>query len=44
MKKNRLVKKKIIKIFCLVNLEMNNENNKNSIKVVKNNKKYISLN
>lgn len=44
MKKNRLVKKKIIKIFCLVNLEMNNENNKNTIKVVKNNKKYISLN
>lgn len=44
MKKNRLVKKKIIKIFCLVNLEMNNENNKNTIKFVKNNKKYISLN
>lgn len=44
MKKNRLVKKKIIKIFCLVNLEMNNENNKNTIKVVKNNRKYISLN
>lgn len=44
MKKNRLVKKKIIKIFCLVNLEMNNENSKNTIKVVKNNRKYISLN